>query len=71
MANHKEPVRDDIAADIARIDRDLASRTKPGGSTRLRGDDEKIDALLEARQRLTELAAGLTTPTESVPEGSS
>ena len=63
----RKPVRDDLAADIKRIDRDLADLTKPGQPR----DQITIDALLETRRRLTEMAAGLTLPasTDPVPEG--
>lgn len=71
MTSRKQPVYDDIAADIKKIDRDLEARRK----ARDRGDegDESINALLDARHRLTELAAGLAVPTETepTPEGSS
>lgn len=71
MTSRNEPVRDEIAADIQRINRDLAAYSEPG-KTRSEGDRATVDALLDARNHLTELAKGLTAPpSESVSEGTS
>ena len=69
MTGRRNPVREDLAADIKRIDRDLEDLTKPG-KVRTASDQATLDALLETRHRLTELAKRLSAGT-SVPEGTS